>query len=133
MDKEGEEASCIFLRGNDGEVYNLKADTGCKMVLRIMSEVQGAKTVSLHDTGAGVSLLNRDYFFNHIAKKGKFRASKLVKKYYGSFPISASNEPIPISEQVTLQVCIGKTARQVTFLLATELSLPCLLGRNAID
>ncbi len=133
MDTEGELTSCIFMRGNDGEVYNVKADTGCKRALRIMSEVQGVKTICLYDTGAGVSLMNRDYFFTHVAKKAKFRASKFVKKYHGHFPISASNQPIPISEQVTLEVCIGKTTREVTFLLATELSLPCLLGRNAID
>ena len=110
-------------------MYNLQANTGNKRPLRIMTKIANKDVVTLYDTGAAVSLLNKEFFFKNLFVQG----AKQVKKYEGPLPVSASNQEIPITECADLNVRIANTEQEITFLLAPKLSEQCLLGLDAID
>ncbi len=100
-----------------------------KGALRIRAEIAGVQTVCMYDTGANCCLINREYFFETLQPENKAE----VRLFKGKGPKSATNQLIPISEEVRLCVKIGETENVLNFLLAPELTEKVLIGRNGID
>ncbi len=119
----------MFLKDLNGEIYSLKSSCDVKGALRIRAEIAGVETVCMYDTGANCCLINREYFFKTLQPENKAE----VRLFKGERPKSASNQLIPISEEVRLCVKIGETEKVLNFLLAPEMTEKVLIGRNGID
>ncbi len=107
----------------------MKALSDIKGALRIRAEVEGVQTVCMYDMGSNCCLMNREYFFKMLQPENKVE----VRTFKGERPKSASNQLIPISEEVRLSVKIGEVKKVLNFLLAPELTEKVLMGRNGID